>query len=380
MASKRESEADPGIENNLAALRKKRGFSAAALAGQAGINRQTIYAIEAGQYVPNTTVALRLASALQTPVEDVFRLRPSGVPAPRLQKAEIIAMRQPLQPGQPVDWCRVGNRIIGVPAMPVPSYLLPANSFVVHAAAGAFAKTTLQPTDSTERERLLVAGCDPAMSVLARHLHGDGVELVLAPVNSSEALRLLHAGKVHIAGTHLQEEAGNQDNLPAIRTLFSATAVSIITFALWEEGLLTAAGNPKRIKAIDDLVRKGIRLVNREPGAGSRRLLDKHLKKAGIRNAQVRGYQRTCGGHLEAAWQIASGQADCCVATCSAARAFGLDFIPLTCERYDLVVRKEDVALPAIARLLDTLSRGSFRRELEDQGGYDTRQTGQHIG
>ena len=217
------------------------------------------------------------------------------------------------------------------------------------------------------------------MSVLARHLKGTDVELVLAPVNSSEALTLLRDGRAHIAGTHLQEEVSNQDNLPAIRALFPKKTVSIITFAVWEEGLVTAAGNPKQIQGMEDLVRPGIRLVNPEPGAGSRRLLDTRLKRAGIPAAKVRGYERMCFGHLEAAWQVATSQADCCVATCSAARAFGLDFIPLTRERYDLVVRKEHLANPAMTRLFDTLSRAVFRRELEAQGGYDTRQTGQQI-
>ena len=102
------------IENNLAELRKKRGFPSATLAKLVGVNRQTIYAIEGGQYVPNTAVALRLAAALEVTVEELFRLDVSKVPAPRQQEVEIVASREELQAGQPVQWCRVGKRVVGV--------------------------------------------------------------------------------------------------------------------------------------------------------------------------------------------------------------------------------------------------------------------------
>ena len=84
-------------------------------------------------------------------------------------------------------------------------------------------------------------------------------------------------------------------------------------------------------------------------------------------------------GLLAAAWPVATSQADCCVATCSAARAFGLGFVPLTRERFDLVVRRKHLESMGISRLPDTLSAGVFRRELEARGGYDTRHTGQLI-
>src|SRR6476646_3085397 len=228
MTSRKESTPDSSMENNVAELRKKRGLPAAALAELVGVNRQTIYAIEAGQYVPNTAVALRLAAALEVTVEDLFRLRADGSGAPHRQEIEIVGAAQKLQPGQPVQWCRVGKRIVGVPVIPVPSYLSPADGFVVHPATRGRPKTTVQLTEAAGSvERLLVAGCDPAMSVLARHLKEAGVELVLAPVNSSQALTLLRDGLVHIAGTHLQEDVTKEDNLPAIRALFPKRAVAV---------------------------------------------------------------------------------------------------------------------------------------------------------
>ncbi|MDQ6758694.1 MAG: helix-turn-helix domain-containing protein [Acidobacteriota bacterium] len=381
MPDRREAKVDQQIQNNLAELRSKRGVASATLAQLVGVNRQTIYAIEAGQYMPNTAVTLRLAAALGVAVEELFHLRTCRTPKPDQQDMAIVGTREKLHPGQPVQWCRVGKRTVGVPATPMPSYLAPAHGFVSKPASRGRVKTTVRLADgSAAAERLLLAGCDPAMSVLARHLRQSDIELLLAPVNSSEALTLLRDGLVHIAGTHLREEATQEDNLPAIRALFPRKgAVAVVTFAEWEEGLVTAAGNPQHIKTVEDLARPKIRMINRELGAGSRRLLDVRLKANGIASAKVNGYGQICFGHLAAAGRVATGQADCCVSTRSAARAFGLGFIPLVRERYDLVVRREHWGSTGLTRLLDTLSEGGFRRELEAQGGYDTRQTGQRV-
>jgi putative molybdopterin biosynthesis protein len=119
--------------------------------------------------------------------------------------------------------------------------------------------------------------------------------------------------------------------------------------------------------------------VNREAGAGSRRLLDSHLQRLGIKSRKVRGYEKEMPGHLPAAWQVQSGAADCCIATRGAARVFGLGFIPLASERYDLAIRRQHLKLAPIQTLFDTLSRTSFRRELESLGGYDTKAAGQRM-
>jgi molybdate-binding protein len=91
----------------------------------------------------------------------------------------------------------------------------------------------------------------------------------------------------------------------------------------------------------------------------------------------VNGYDRIAHGHLPAALAVSLGEADCCIATRSAARAFGLSFVPLATERYDLVIRRQFAKLPAVETLLDVLNRASIRRKLELLAGYDTRHTGE---
>jgi molybdate-binding protein len=151
---------------------------------------------------------------------------------------------------------------------------------------------------------------------------------------------------------------------------------TVVTFARWEEGLVIAPGNPKRIRKPEDLARGNVRFVNREPGSGSRALSDRLLQEAGIAPAQVQGYDRVAYGHLAAAYRVISGEADVCLATRSAANAFALDFIPLHSERYDLVMRKASTAHPAVKAFLDVLQRATLRRKLEVLAGYDTSETG----
>lgn len=366
------------IRNRLAEFREKRGLAAAALAERVGVSRQTIYAMEAGSYVPNTAVALRLARTLQSTVEELFELEAQTPPAPRTEEIALLGAEPP-QPGQPVQLCHVGGKLIGLAPASLP-WRFPLADGVI-AAQGTDGKTRVQLFDPDQEfgNRVLVAGCDPGISIFGRHVQRSGVELVVAHRNSSQALALLEQGAVHAAGCHIHDESNGESNLPAVRALFPEDDAAVISFAVWEEGLVVARSNPKGIHGISDLGRRDVRIVNREAGAGSRMLLDSRLREEGIEPGQVTGYTQTALGHLPAAWQVANGQADCCLATRAAARLFGLDFVPLIAERYDFVIHRRNLTLPAVQIFLDVLNRAAFRRELEAVGGYDARNAGARL-
>src|SRR5207237_4201136 len=181
---------------------------------------------------------------------------------------------------------------------------------------------------------------------------------------------------VHMAGSHLEDAATGEFNLPFLRKEFAKEDFNVVTFARWEEGLVLTPGNPKRIRKVEDLARKNVRFVNREPGSGSRALLDRLLNQNGMDSDRIQGYGRVAYGHLAAADCVVSGEANVCLATHSAAKAFGLDFIPLHGERYDLVMRRRTADLPAVKAFLDVLQRDTLRRKLEVLAGYDTSETG----
>lgn len=357
------------IRNELRRLRERRGIAAADLARAAGVARQTIYAIEAGSFVPNTAVALRLARALDVKVEDLFRLETEADPSATVRAEVLAAVR--LDAGQPVQLCRVGKRAIAAPVTPYPVYL--------PAADGMADADRVRLCDPPEwRRRILVAGCDPGISLLAQELRQAAqVEVVAAPSSSRQALEWLKQGKVHVAGSHLRDAASGEYNVPLVRRLFPRGGFQVVTFASWEQGLVVARGNPKGIRSPADLARRDVRIINREPGAGSRDLLDVKLGEAGVQPGRVRGYDRTAPGHLGAALAVSLGQADACVATRAAARAFGLDFLPWAAERYDLVILTRHRASPGVEALLEALCRSRLRRRLEALAGYDASHMGE---
>jgi molybdate-binding protein/DNA-binding XRE family transcriptional regulator len=364
------------VVNALALFREKRGLSAAELALAIGVSRQTVYAMEAGDYVPNTAVALKLARVLQTTVEELFRLTQAGVlPDAPCQTVSMIAGGAG-HAGERVQLCRVDNRLTACGGSPVQWYFSPADGVVRKATANRKAAVQMFHAEDEFRNRILIAGCDPGMPVLSRHVQLAGVELVLAQRNSSQALGLLEESGIHVAGTHLTDERTGEWNLPQIRRQFPANSVAVVSFATWEVGL---AARSKSITKVADLAKPGVTLVNREAGSGSRQLLDSQLKQAGLKGTAIKGYDRLADGHLSAAWHVRAGLADCCIATAAAAGAFDLHFTPLVSERYDLVLRRKHLEMPAMRILLETLNRLSFRRELASLGGYDTAATGQRV-
>jgi len=369
------------VRNKLAEVRQRRGLSAAVLASKAGVRRQTIYAIEAQRYIPNTLVALRLAQVLEVSVEDLFSIAIPTLAARESTPVHLLAGEaESGQAYQPVRLAKVGKRLIGVPSPPVSGELPVADAIVMGRGYGG--RTLVCPIrdEPDAKNRLIVAGCDPAMPVLARQVRKQGnIELVIAMCSSRQALEWLEDRRIHIAGTHLGGKSAGGSNLEVIRSFFPRRCVRIVTFASWEEGLVVAAGNPRGISGVGDLVRPEVTIINREVGAGARLLLDDYLEREGISPANVRGYDQTAGGHVLAAWHVHSGKADCCIATRAAARVFGLGFLPLACERYDLVIPEQCFDLPAVQVVLDTLNRASFKSELEVLGGYDTSQTGRLI-
>lgn len=365
------------VENRLAPIRKSRGVGASDLARRVNVSRQTIYAIEAGTYVPNTEVALNLARELEVTVDELFSLHAGDVKSPDTIAAEVLSAA-PTTKGQPVRICQIGSRWVSVPVSATPYYMPEADGIIKRTSrTNGRADLVVFAKEEAAQKRLVLAGCDPATGLLSRMVERiSGVEIVAAAASSKLALAWLKEGKVHIAGSHLEDPKTGEFNLPFLRKEFPGEDFAVVTFARWEEGLVIQPENPKGIRKIEDLGRKTVRFINREPGSGSRGLLDKLIERAGMAAHNVAGYDRIAYGHLAAAYSVATQEADVCLATRSAAQTFGLDFVPLHSERYDLVMRRRTADVPAVKAFMDVLHRATLRRKLEVLAGYDTSETG----
>ncbi len=370
------------FSNHLKSLRTLKGFSQGELASRAGITRQAISSIELNLYLPTTAVALRLASVLACRVEDLFSLaEPDDI-----VEGTLVGPSSANTKLSRVKVSMVGKRTVVRPMTglgEVLSFTVPADGFLVD---------QIRPSSRTVRVRLSrdrraieqeisVAGCDPAIFLAGEHLRRqkDHTSVVGWSMGSMAALRALQEGEVHVAGLHLFDVSTGESNLPFLRRALKGSGYEVVTFATWEEGFLVRPGNPKSIRSAADLAEPGVRLVNREEGAGARLLLDQRLRAAAIEAPRVRGYDRVVFSHVEVARAVAGQQADVGIGIRSAAQSFGLDFVPIQTARYDLVVPKAYLTShPTLAHLFETLVSRPFRSEIEALGGYDTRDTGKH--
>jgi putative molybdopterin biosynthesis protein len=390
-----------GSGTGLRLARQTRGFSQQQLAGMAGISRQAVSAVESGVSDPSLRVALALAHALGMTVEELFG---PGTPAP------IVAARA-LAPlgtaGGRVALAPVGDSFVALPlsgATATRAGFLPAGgradpttatldtttknittkdtaaeNTATHHAAAAPRAGSVRPI-GPPRPTLVVAGCDPALPLIEAPLAllDPPVAFAWWPCGSREALRLAADGLVHVAGAHLRDQDGDDYNTGPASDLLRGGA-EIIRFCSWREGLVLRSGLAGGVSGVGDLPGTGLRLVNREPGSEARQVLDRELEDLGISPADLPGYDTRATGHLEVAAAIAAGVADVGIASEPAALAYGLAFVPLTQERFDLVIPAAQTGSREVQAMLRVLSSPWLLDQLASLPGYDPSRCGEHL-
>ncbi|MFH1141586.1 MAG: molybdopterin biosynthesis protein [Chloroflexota bacterium] len=222
---------------------------------------------------------------------------------------------------------------------------------------------------------------DLILDVLSNELHKRYPQMSLASSNvgSLGGLMAVKRGEAHMAGSHLLDEQTGEYNVSYLKRLLPGVKVVLVTLTHRLQGLIVARGNPKRLTGLGDLVRGDIQYINRQREAGTRVLLDYHLKLLGISPEEIRGYDRVEYTHLAVAASVASGAADVGLGILAAARALDLDFVPLFTERYDLVIPEVFFKGPLLKPLLDFLHEAGFRAQVEALGGYETGEMGKVI-
>lgn len=203
------------------------------------------------------------------------------------------------------------------------------------------------------------------------------LELETSFVGSLGGLMALAQGGADVAGSHLWDEATDSYNLPYVHRLLPGRRAVLVTLALRSLGLMTALDNPHRIQTLADLARPGLRLVNRQAGSGTRVWLDAQLKALAIVPQMLTGYGREEVTHMAIAQAIQQGEADAGLGIHAAAAAYGLHFIPLAQERYDLVFPETVWQTPAAQALAAIIRSEPFKELVRALGGYDTAVTGQ---
>ena len=370
----------------LRLARQARGFSQQHLAGMAGVSRQAVSAVESGHSDPSLRVALALAQALGMTVEELFGPGDLAQPVPAVPVAPLIGQaRVALAPvgDQFVALPLRGDASAGLGFVPAGGLAITTGGPAVPAAPGAAAPAARAGAIAVRpigppRPTLVVAGCDPALPLLAHPLSLLDPPIAFAwwPCGSGEALRLAAAGLVHAVGVHLRDAEGGY-NAAAARDL--PGGAEVVGFTAWREGLVIRRELDGVITGLDGVVKHRLRMVNREPGAEARRLLDRERERLGLDPAELPGYDTHADGHLQVASAVTAGLADAGVASEPAAQAYDLGFVPLADERFDLVLPGAHLGSREVQGLLKVLTSRWLLAQLASLPGYDAAACGERM-
>jgi putative molybdopterin biosynthesis protein len=220
-------------------------------------------------------------------------------------------------------------------------------------------------------KRVLYQGSnDPALDRIATYVRRNGGDIILRSVGSMGGLAALSRGECHLAAAHLLDPDSGIYNDSFIESFSAGESWERRVLYRRLQGIIVLKGNPKSITSVSDLSRPDVRLVNRQPGAGTRVLLDMLLKEEGISHTSVSGYENQSVSHYDAANRICAGVADVAIGIKAAADSMGLDFIPITEEPFEIVYPSRYKDHPGIAAFVRSLDDPDWRRSVEQLGGY----------
>ncbi len=363
-------------DDRLRLTRLARGLSQGDLARSANVTRQAISGIESGRWSPSLDLALVVARALDSTVEELFGS--AADPPPVRSRLAVIADKLP-RTEAPVGRMLLAEVAGDTVAFPLTGDHTMVPGFVPALATGPISDAEAggpgpRSSGSAAREievrriapptpSLAVAGCDPALALLLGPLqrHDPPVSLAWWSTGNEKALALLEAGAVHAAALHRGIEAHVK----------ARPGIEVVGFASWREGLAFHPRHEGKIRDVADVVRQGLRIANREAGAEARRLLDAELSRLKIDASDVAGYSSEANGHLLAASAIASGMVDAAVTCEPAALAYGLEFIPWQEELSELHIPRSLLGSTEVRALLDVLAGRELPAQLAALEGYD---------
>jgi putative molybdopterin biosynthesis protein len=312
---------------------------------------------------------------------------PPEAPVARARLARKLASAMGMDDWVRVRLGRVGGQLVATPlprGAGVLTSLVRADGLLVvpaalegHHAGDEVDVRLLRGVGEIERTIVVTGSHDLVLDLAASALRerDPGITLASSNVGSLGGLTAIRDGLCHLAGSHLLDPESGEYTLPYVERLMPGVGVSVVRLVHREQGLIVAPGNPTGTTGIADVARLGLRYVNRQRGAGTRVLLDHELARLGVSPEAIHGYEREEHTHLAVAAAVAAGRADCGLGVLAAARAFGLDFVPVAKEPYDLVFEPDPILEPLWA----LLESEEFRRAVTDLGGYDVSEMGRQL-
>ena len=237
----------------------------------------------------------------------------------------------------------------------------------------------LRPVEDIEGTLVAIGSHDNSLDILADLIRRREVTVSLSSANvgSLGGLLTLKRGHSHLAGTHLLDTDTGEYNVSYIRKYLAGIPLRLVNLVTREQGFILPPGNPKQIKTFEDLIRDDVTIINRQSGSGTRILLDYNLSLLDLDPDRIIGYDKEEFTHMAVAADILSGRADVGMGIFAAARALGLDFVPVTVEQYDLVIPEKFWNDRKMKTLLEVISSDEFKESVGALGGYGFEKTGE---
>jgi len=247
---------------------------------------------------------------------------------------------------------------------------------------GSEVEVELFKTGKEIKNNILCAGShDMCLDLLHNLLRSRYPEYSLnsAHLGSMGGIMAIKRKEAHLAPVHLLDPDTGAYNIPYLQQYLPDEKVALVHMLYREQGIMVARGNPYGIRGIEDIIEKQLRFINRQKGSGTRILLDYELDKKGLSPESIPGYHREEYNHLAVAAAVSTGTVDAGLGIMAAAKAYHLEFIPLTRESYQLVIPHKMIEDPKIKRTLEVIASEDFARQVESLGGYDTSDRGKVV-
>ncbi len=244
------------------------------------------------------------------------------------------------------------------------------------------AKTGLEQARRKSRKiegAFLASGSnDPILDMLHSYMRKSYPEFYIfsANIGSTDGLRALNMGNTDIAWSHLLDPKSGEYNIPFLTDYLPNVKPVVVNLFRRDLGFVVGPKNPLHLRGFEDLARKGIRLINRQKGSGTRILLDHHLKRLRIPPSKINGYEKEVYTHFEVGLSILSKEADVGIATIAVSKLLGLPFIPITQESFDMILDQSTFFEKGIQAFIEILNSHEFRNRVERLGSYDFKNSG----
>jgi len=235
-----------------------------------------------------------------------------------------------------------------------------------------------RPRYIVDKTLVTIGSHDMSIDILANILQSKyDKRLISMNVGSMGGIMALRRRETHFSGIHLLDYENGEYNLSYLHRFLPDEKWILVNLVKRQQGLIVKKGNPMKIKSLKDLLRKEVRYINRQKGAGTRVLFDYLLKQEDIKASQINGYNREEYTHLAVAAGVKNDACDTGLGIYASAKAMDLDFIPISEERYDLCILPELMQHKELEILLSAIKSDYFRNQTGVFGGYNLEISGQ---